>query len=64
MREFGIVLLLIVLVALSIALFIGGVYVVQLNINDMITHGVNFWNTFWIMLVALVLFGGTSKAAS
>jgi len=42
--------------------FLLGVAIINWNVNDIIQHGVNFWNVFWLSLVAVTWFG-TGKAA-
>ncbi len=64
MHPVGIVFAFIVGIAISVALFVFGVWIVVWNLNDMAAVGVNFWNTFWILLVGCALFGGSAKAAS
>lgn len=55
------------MVVLVITLFLLGVAIINWNVNDIIEHGVNFWNVFWLSLVAVTWFGttggvgGTSK---
>lgn len=57
MGNFFIIILVLVIAAL---LFILGVHIVEINLNDMIHNGVNFWNVFWIMLVLTSGGGGAS----
>lgn len=64
MKLFGMVLLFILLFSLGILAFLFGVQVIAWNVNDIADKGANFWNVFWIMLVAASVFGGTSKASS
>lgn len=49
---------------IAAAIFIFGTWIVVWNVNDIIAHGANFWNIFWILLVGAFLFGGSAKAAS
>lgn len=64
----GKVILVIVGVIVALALFVAalifGTWVYVWNINDIIAHGANFWNVFWILLTTLVFFGSASKATS
>lgn len=64
MNGFVVFLLVVLAIAVAILIFIGGTWVVVWNINDMINVGVNFWNTFWVLLVGTVFFGGAAKAGS
>lgn len=40
-----------------IVAFLFGVAIINWNVQDIIMHGVNFWNIFWLSLVAVVWFG-------
>lgn len=64
MHPVGIVLSFIVGIAVAVAAFVFATWIVVWNLNDMAAVGVNFWNTFWILLVGVCLFGGSAKAAS
>lgn len=64
MNGFAIFLLVLIGIGISIMALIFGTWVYVWNINDIIAHGANFWNVFWIVLTSLVFFGGASKAAS
>lgn len=64
MNGFVIALLVVLAFGLGIALFIFGVNVLVWNINDIADEGANFWNVFWISLVAIVFIGGSSGAVS
>jgi hypothetical protein len=44
--------------------FVFGVHVVLWNVVDIAANGANFWNIFWLMLVAVIFLGGASKAAN
>ena len=46
----------------AVVAFLLGVAIINWNVNDMLSHGVNFWNVFWLSLVAVTWFG-TGKAA-
>lgn len=48
------------LIAVAFVLFLAAV--VSWNVNDIVTHGANFWNIFWLAIVGLVTFAGTSAA--
>jgi hypothetical protein len=47
---------------LAVLAFFFGVAIINWNVNDIIQHGVNFWNVFWLSLVAVTWFGGGSAA--
>lgn len=64
MDKFLFVLLILAGLAIGVGLWILGVWIVVWNVNDIAAVGANFWNVFWIMLVASFLFGGTSRAVS
>lgn len=51
---FGILVLLLAWVVMA---FLVGVAIINWNVNDIIQHGPNFWNIFWLSGVALVWFG-------
>lgn len=50
--------------ALGIGALVLAAWMIVWNVNDIAAVGANFWNVFWIMLVALCLFGGTSRVIS
>jgi hypothetical protein len=52
----------IALLVWAVVAFLLGVAIINWNVNDIIQHGVNFWNVFWLSLVAVTWFG-TGKAA-
>lgn len=52
MKVFFGVLGVLALIALGIGLFILSVWMVVWNVNDIYNNGLNFWNAFWLMLVA------------
>lgn len=62
MGTFGTLVAIIALLAWAVVAFLLGVAIVNWNVNDIIQHGVNFWNVFWLSLVGVVWFG-TGKAA-
>lgn len=63
MNGFVVFLLFVLGISVVILLFLVGVQIINLNVNDIIQHGVNFWNVFWLSLVAVAWFGG-GKVAS
>lgn len=51
------------LFAWVVVAFLLGVAIINWNVNDIIQHGVNFWNVFWLALVATTWFG-TAKGTN
>lgn len=43
--------------ALSVA-----AWVVVMNLHDIAANGANFWNVLWLLVVGVLLFGGSSRA--
>lgn len=41
----------------AIVAFLLGVAIINWNVQDIIQHGPNFWNIFWLSLVAVIWFG-------
>jgi len=64
MNGFTVALLVLLGIAIAVGAFILAVWIFVWNINDMLANGVNFWNVFWPLLAATLLFGGSAKAAS
>lgn len=54
----GVVGLFVLTIVVAIMAFLFGVAIISWNVNDIIQHGPNFWNIFWLSLVAVVWFGG------
>lgn len=52
------------LIALGIGVFVLSVWMVVWNVTDIYDNGLNFWNTFWLMLVGVGFFGTTAGAAA
>jgi hypothetical protein len=59
----GVVGLFILILTLVVIAFLLGVAIINWNVNDIIQHGVNFWNVFWLSLVAVTWSGGGSAAS-
>jgi hypothetical protein len=60
-------MILVIALVLSVMVFavLGlGSWVVAMSINDMLVHGVNLWNVLCILLVLVLLVGGSSKASN
>lgn len=38
-----------------------GAHIVVTNLNDILTQGPSFWPVFWILLVLVVLTGGSAR---
>lgn len=49
--------------AAAAALFVLAILMVVWNVTDIQNVGLNFWNTFWLGLVAVAFFGSTSAAS-
>ncbi|MGG7510973.1 hypothetical protein [Plantibacter sp. YIM 135249] len=64
MDGFVIFLLAVLAVVVAAAVFVLAIAMVVWNVTDIQNVGINFWNTFWLGLVAVAFFGGTAKAAS
>lgn len=64
MRAIGIVGLILLGLALGLAVLVGATFVVLWNVTDIQNVGVNFWNIFWLVVVAAAITGGASKASS
>lgn len=64
MRAIGMFGLFLLALAIGFALLVGATLVVLWNVTDIQNVGVNFWNIFWLVLVAAVISGGASKASS
>lgn len=62
MKEIIVAIVGILAFAFALVLVGLGAWVIQMNGNDIIRHGFNFWNSFWILLICIVFFGGASKA--
>jgi len=52
MKTVGIVLLVLLGIAVGAALFVLEVNMIVWNVTDIVDKGINFWNTFWLALVA------------
>lgn len=48
------------LVLLNVGLYLFGIYIVAINLNDIIAKGANFWNVAWILLTVYCMYRGTS----
>jgi len=63
MNGFGVFISVMAVLVIGVTLFLIGVQIINLNVNDIIQHGVNFWNVFWLSLVAVTWFGSASRAS-
>lgn len=57
----GLVLLAILVFFINLAILLGSVALVIVNIIDIANVGPNFWNIFWIALGAIIFFGTLSS---
>lgn len=59
-----IALLFVGVIAIGVGWLILSVFMVVWNVNDIADNGLNFWNAFWLFIVAIGWFGTYNYASA